>query len=198
MGYNVVLGVKPESKTSFLTHSFRKFYYSFLEKISNSPIIKNATGFGLYDKKVLDIVRKIDDPYPYFRGIISELGFDIKQINFVQNQRVAGVSKNNFYTLFDIAMLGIVNHSIVPLRISSFLGLVLGIFSILISCIFIVKKLISWNSFQMGIAPAVIGLFFVSGLILIFIGILGEYIASIHTYLQKRPIVVEKERINFD
>ena len=197
-GYKVVLGVKPESKTSKSMHFLRSLYYSFLEVISDSPVIKNATGFGLYDKKVLDIVREINDPNPYFRGIISNLGFDIKQISFIQKQRHVGKSKNNLYTLFDIAMLGIVNHSIIPLRVASLLGFFFGFLSILLSIIFIAMKLVSWNSFQMGIAPIIIGLFFVAGTILIFIGILGEYVASIHTYLQKRPVVVEKERINFD
>jgi glycosyltransferase involved in cell wall biosynthesis len=197
IGYKVVLGVKPESKTSKTLHILRTLYYSFLQKISDSIVIKNATGFGLYDKKIIDIVREINDPNPYFRGIISELGYEVKTIEFVQSNRLAGKSKNNFYTLFDLAMLGIVNHSILPLRIASLLGIVFGFFSFLISIIFFIFKLFFWDAFQMGIAPIVIGIFFVGGLILIGIGILGEYIASIHTYLRNRPIVVEKERINF-
>jgi dolichol-phosphate mannosyltransferase len=197
IGYKVVLGVKPESKTSKFSHFFRTLYYSFLDKISDSPVIKNATGFGLYDKSVLNIIREINDPHPYFRGIISELGYEVKTIEFIQNKRHKGKSKNNFYSLVDIAMLGIINHSILPLRISSFLGILFGFFSILISMIFLVIKLFFWNSFQLGIAPIIIGIFFVGGLILICIGILGEYIASIHTYLRNRPIVVEKERVNF-
>jgi|LakMenEpi03Aug12_release.lakeMendotaPanAssembly.Ray.scaffolds.fasta_scaffold340294_1 glycosyltransferase involved in cell wall biosynthesis len=196
-GYKVVWGVKPESETSYTLHFLRTLYYSFLQKISDSIVIKNATGFGLYDKKVLDIVREINEPNPYFRGIISELGYEVKTIKFLQNKRLAGKSKNNFYTLFDMAMLGIVNHSIIPLRVASFLGIVFGFLSFLLSIIFLIMKLLFWDSFQLGIAPILIGIFFVGGLILIGIGILGEYIASVHTYIRNRPIVVEKERINF-
>lgn len=196
-GYNVVLGVKPESETSKTLHFLRTLYYSFLQKISDSIVIKNATGFGLYDKKVLDIVREINEPNPYFRGIISELGYEVKTIKFLQNKRLEGKSKNNLYTLFDMAMLGIVNHSILPLRVASIFGILFGFSSFLLSIIFLIMKLLFWDSFQMGIAPILIGIFFVGGLILTGIGILGEYIASVHTYLRNRPIVVEKERINF-
>jgi glycosyltransferase involved in cell wall biosynthesis len=197
-GYKVAFGVKPESKDYFLLHQLRKFYYKFLEKISDVPIIKNATGFGIYDREVLDNIRKINDPYPFFRGIIADLGYEIKQIPFIQNKRTRGISKNNFLTLYDIGMLGIVNHSILPLRIASLFGFFVGGISFFVAFIFLILKLIYWNSFPLGISPIIIGMFLMFGLVFIFMGFIGEYVGSIHTYLQKRPIVVEKERINFD
>lgn len=197
-GFKVVLGVKPESKLNFINHQLRKAYYLFLNKISNVSIVKNSTGFGLYDREVLNEVRKINDPYPFLRGIIAELGYEVKQILFLQERRNAGHTKNNFYTLYDIGILGIISHSITPVRIASLVGFLVGSLSFIFALIFTILKLIYWNSFPLGISPIIIGMFFMFGLILIFIGFLGEYIGSIHTYLQKRPIVVEKERINFD
>jgi glycosyltransferase involved in cell wall biosynthesis len=196
-GFKVVLGVKPESKLNFINHHLRKMYYRFLNKISDVIIIKNSTGFGLYDKEVLSEVRKINDPYPFLRGIIAELGYEVKQIPFLQERRSRGYTKNNFYTLYDIGMLGIVNHSITPIRIASLLGFLVGGISLIFAFIFMILKIMYWNSFPLGISPIIIGMFFMFGLILIFIGFLGEYIGSIHNYLQKRPVVVEKERINF-
>jgi dolichol-phosphate mannosyltransferase len=197
-GFKVVLGVKPESKLNFINHQLRKAYYRLLNKISDVVIIKNSTGFGLYDKEVLNEVRKINDPYPFLRGIIAELGYEVKQIPFVQDLRLKGHTKNNFYTLYDIGMLGIINHSIMPIRIASLVGFLVGCTSLIFAFIFIFLKIMYWNNFPLGISPIIIGMFFMFGLILIFIGFLGEYIGSIHTYLQKRPIVVEKERVNFD
>lgn len=196
-GYKVVMAVKPVSKTNFITHRLRSAYYDLLDGISDVSIVKDATGFGLYDKVVLDHIREINDPYPYFRGIIAELGYEIKTIPFNQMRRLRGISKNNFYSLYDIAMLGIVSHSLVPIRLASFIGFTMGGISILIAFVFLILKLIYWTSFPLGVAPIVIGMFLMFGILLFFIGILGEYIGSIHTYLQKRPIVVEKERINF-
>jgi glycosyltransferase involved in cell wall biosynthesis len=197
-GYKLALCVKPESNDHFFMHQIRKAYYKLLNKISDVEIVNNATGFGIYDRLVLDYVRQINDPYPFLRGLIAELGFEIKQINFVQEKRYRGTSKNNFYTLFDIGMLGIVSHSVVPLRIASFFGFILGGVSLLMSLVFISIKLLRWNEFGMGIAPIIIGMFFLFGLILFFIGLLGEYLASVHLYVRRRPIVVEKERINFE
>ena len=146
---------------------------------------------------MLDQLRKIEDPYPFLRGLICELGYEVKTIPFVQPRRLRGITKNNFYTLYDIAMLGLVSHSKVPIRVAALIGFILGAVSILVAFIFLVLKIIFWDSFPLGYAPIVIGLFFLFGIQLFFIGILGEYIGSIHTYVQKRPIVVEKERINF-
>lgn len=197
-GYKLVMAIKPVSKGFAWTSAIREAYYRFLDGISDISILKDASGFGLYDREILDHLRKIDDPYPYLRGLICELGFEIKTIPFNQPRRLRGISKNNLYTLYDIAMLGIVSHSKMPIRIAAFAGFALGIISLFVAIVFAVLKLLFWNSFPLGIAPLVIGLFFLFGIQLMFIGILGEYIGSIHAYLQRRPVVVEKERINFD
>jgi len=197
-GYKLVLAVKPVSQTNRLVHLIRKLYYRGLDLISEVPIVKDTTGFGLYDRAVLDALRMIDDPYPYLRGLICELGYPVKTVSFNQPRRLRGVSKNNFYTLYDMAMLGIVSHSVVPLRLAAFFGFASGLLSILLGIVYIFVKLIFWSSFPLGIAPIVIGMFFMFGILLLFIGILGEYVASIHTYVRNRPVVVEKERINFD
>ena len=196
-GWKIVLAVKPSSKTNFLVHKMRRLYYQILDGIANVDLVKDATGFGLYDRMVLDQLRKIADPYPYLRGLICELGFPIKTIPFTQPRRERGISKNNFYTLFDIAMLGIVSHSLVPIRLASICGLVIGLLSFLVAVFYTVMKLLYWDSFPMGMAPIVIGIFLLFSLLFIFIGLLGEYIGSIHSYVKNRPIVVEKERINF-
>ena len=196
-GWKLVMAVKPVSKSSPLMHFLRKYYYKFLDNISDIEILKDATGFGIYDKKIIEHLKEINDPYPFLRGIICELGYPIKSIPFIQPRRLGGITKNNFYTLVDIAMLGLVSHSKVPIRIASLLGFLLGCVSILIALYFLVMKLILWDSFPLGSAPAIIGLFFMFGIQLFFIGILGEYIGSIHTHVRNRPIVVERERINF-
>ena len=175
-GYKVVLAIKPYSKGNRLLHQLRKSYYSMLDGISDVTQIKDATGFGLYDRTVLNEIRSINDPYPYFRGLIAELGYEVKAIPFTQPRRLRGVSKNNFYTLYDVAMLGITSHSKVPLRIATFVGFALGISSVMVALVFLVLKLLFWDSFSFALAPILIGLFFLFGVLLIFIGILGEYI----------------------
>ena len=154
------------------------------------------TGFGLYDQKFLNIVRLIDDPYPYFRGMVVEYGWNIKTIEYIQPKRIHGKTKNNFFTLYDIAMLGFVNHSKLPLRLSAFIGFFTAILSLLVALGYFIYKLIFWNNFEVGLAPLVIGVFFFGSVQLFFIGIIGEYIGAIHTQVRKRPLVVEKERIN--
>jgi glycosyltransferase involved in cell wall biosynthesis len=196
-GSKIVLATKPESKTSNWTNTVRKAYYRSLNEISNISLINDSTGFGLYDRVVIDQIKAIGDPYPYFRGLICELGYPIKLIRFDQPRRAKGITKNNFLSLYDVAMLGIVSHSKVPLRLASFIGFFMGFMSILSALLFFVLKIIYWDSFPVGVAPIIISLFFLFGIVMIFIGLLGEYIGSIHTYLQKRPIVVERQRINF-
>jgi dolichol-phosphate mannosyltransferase len=196
-GYKLVMATKPVSKGAAWVHALRKTYYRFLDGISDITLLADSTGFGLYDREVLNHLRRIDDPYPYLRGLICELGYEIKTIPFTQPRRLRGLSKNNFYTLYDIAMLGVVSHSKVPIRIAALVGFALGMTSVLVALVYLALKLLYWDSFPLGFAPVVIGLFFLFGIQLLFIGILGEYIASIHTYLQRRPVVVEKERINF-
>ena len=195
-GSKVVWGVKRVN--SFDINSIlRESYYKFLNKISNVNLINNANGFGLYDKCVIDHIRKINDPYPYFRGLVMELGYEVCLIDYDQVRRLSGKSKNNIFTLYDIALLGIIRHSTVPLRLASILGFLIGFTSLLVAFIFLVLKFLNWDYYPLGYAPIIIGLFLMFGIVLIFIGFLGEYINSILLHVQNRPIVVEKERINF-
>ena len=197
-GFKIVLGVKETSSESPIFFLVRNAYYNLVSKLSEVELLKNTTGFGLYDQKVIEIIRSIDDPYPYFRGLICDIGFEITLIPFHQPMRKRGFTKNNFYTLYDLAMLGITNHSKVPLRLATMTGFSVAIISLIVALVYFIYKLISWDNFQVGMAPLVIGLFFFSSVQLIFIGILGEYIGAIHTQVQNRPLVIEKERINFD
>lgn len=197
-GYKIVIGIKHKSKENPLMFAIRRFFYNLLASVSgNDATIKNFTGFGLYDQKFISILRELDDPYPYFRGLVTELGFDRFEIDYTQPQRAGGKTKNNFFTLYDMAMLGFTNHSKMPLRLSAFIGFFSAIISLLIAIVYFVYKLINWYEFQVGTAPMVIGVFFFSSVQLFFIGIIGEYIGAIHTQVRKRPLVIEKERINF-
>lgn len=196
-GFKVVVGVKEKSKESPLMFALRRLYYSIITRLSDIEQIPNFTGFGLYDKKIIEILRGIEDPYPYFRGLIAEVGFERTTIEFEQPKRKKGKTKNNFYTLFDMAMLGITNHSRIPLRLATMIGFAASLICILISVGYFAYKVIFWNSFSVGMAPLVIGFFFFASVQLFFIGLLGEYIGAILTQVQKRPIVIEKERINF-
>ncbi len=197
-GYKIVVGVKEKSEESPLFFAVRKFYYHLIGRLSEISLIKNFTGFGLYDRRVIEVLRQIDDPYPYFRGLICDIGFERAEIPYLQPVRRRGFTKNNFYTLYDMAMLGITNHSKVPLRLATMTGFTMAFLSLLVAFGYLLYKLIFWNTFTVGIAPLVIGLFFFGAIQLFFIGIIGEYIGSIHTQVLKRPLVVEKERINFD
>jgi glycosyltransferase involved in cell wall biosynthesis len=196
-GYPVVVGIKKDSRESHLMFSVRRLFYGLINRLSEIDLLSNFTGFGLYDRQVMEILRSIDDAYPYFRGLISDLGFEIALIEYVQPSRKSGRTKNNFFTLYDMAMLGITNHSKLPLRLATMLGFLTAFLSILVAFGYFIYKLIFWNSFSVGIAPLVIGFFFFSAVQLFFIGIIGEYIGSIHTQVLKRPLVIEKERINF-
>jgi len=197
-GYKTVLAVKPESEESSVMFGLRKAYYRLLARISDVPLVQNATGAGLFDRAVVDILRSIQDPYPYFRGLLCEIGFPIATVPFKQPRRKGGVTKNNFYTLYDIAMLGITNHSKVPLRLMTISGFLLALFSLLVAFSFFIAKLLYWDSFQLGTAPLLIGVFFFGAIQAFFIGLLGEYIGSIHTQVRNMPLVIEKERINFE
>jgi glycosyltransferase involved in cell wall biosynthesis len=196
-GYKVVAGVKTKSKENPIMFMVRKFYYKFINFISETKQLENFTGFGLYDRQVINEIKKIDDPYPYLRGLITEIGFDIAIVEYAQPKRKFGITKNNFYTLFDMAMLGFVNNSKVPLRLAIFMGMICSIICFLVGLAYLVYKLLFWDRFQLGMAPLVMGVFFFFSVQLFFIGILGEYIGAIYTQVRKRPLVVEKERINF-
>lgn len=196
-GFKKVVAVKPVSRDNALLFAMRKLYYSTLNRISEIPLIQNFTGFGLYDRSVIDYIKGLDDPYPYFRGLVSEVGFDTLIVEFEQPRRLRGVTKNNFYTLYDIAMLGITNHSKLPLRVATIGGFVMSALSLFTAFVYLVYKLIRWDEFAVGQAPLVIGLFFLFGVQMFFIGLLGEYVLAIHRHVLHRPLVVEKERINF-
>jgi len=197
-GFKIVIGTKYKSKENQLLFFIRKIFYNTISGISETEQVKNFTGFGLYDKTFVSILKTIDEPYPYFRGLITELGFERTEIPYVQPKREKGKTKNNFYTLYDIAMLGFINYSKLPLRLASFIGFAVSLLSFLIAMGYLIAKLIFWSTFSIGVAPLVIGLFFFGGVQLFFLGIIGEYIGAIFTQVKKRPLVVEKERINFD
>jgi len=196
-GHAVVCGVKPKSKENPLMFLVRRFYYRLLASCSETPQIQNFTGFGLYDRKVVEAMKKYHDPYPYFRGLISEIGFRRTEVPFVQATRKHGKTKNNFFTLYDMAMIGFVNHTKLPLRLAAFMGFVVAGLSMIAALIYFIYKLLYWDQFNVGLAPLVIGVFFFSSVQLIFIGIIGEYIGAIWTQVKNKPLVIEEERINF-
>jgi glycosyltransferase involved in cell wall biosynthesis len=196
-GYKIVKGVKAASEESPAMFAIRKLYYSLINSVSEVELTKNYTGFGLYDRRVIQVLRSIGEPYPYFRGLISEIGFEAAKIYYHQPSRRRGITSNNFYSLYDMAMLGITNHSKIPLRFATFLGFLMSIASLGVGAVYFIMKLIYWNQFSLGLAPLIIGLCIFSSVQLFFIGIIGEYIGSIYTQVRHRPLVVEKERINF-
>jgi polyisoprenyl-phosphate glycosyltransferase len=196
-GYKAVVGVKKNSQESPVLFAMRSAYYRILSRLSETELILDFTGYGLFDRKIIDILRSLDDPYPYFRGLIAEVGFECAKVEYFQPQRTRGITKNNFYTLYDLAMLGFTSHSKVPLRLAAMLGFLCAAISFLGSLFYLGYKLIYWDTFSVGMGPVVIGLFFIGSVQLFFLGIVGEYVGSIHTKVLKRPMVVEKERINF-
>ena len=197
-GYKVVVGVRAASAERPPMRWVRALYYTVIERLSEVPQVRNFTGFGLYDREVIEQVREIDDPYPYFRGLICDLGYRRAEITYSQPARRHGATKNNLYTLYDLAMLGVTNHSKVPLRLATMAGFLLSIVAIGVSVIYLVMKLLFWQTFSFGLAPVLIGIYFFGAVQLLFIGVMGEYVGSIHTQVYHRPLVVEKERINLD
>lgn len=197
-GYKIVIGIKNKSKESKFMYLARTIYYKMIDKMADIKHIEHFTGFGLYDKKFIDVLRRLDDPTPYLRGIVAELGFTRKEIPYEQQQRKFGKTKNNFFSLYDVGMLGITSYTKIILRLATFIGFFVGVISFFLSIIYLILKLIYWDSYPAGTAPILIGMFFLGSLQLFFIGILGEYIMNINTKVLKRPLVVEEERINFD
>lgn len=197
-GYAMVLCLKSASQENPLMFWIRTQYYKLVQRLSEIDTFENFTGFGLYDRKVVEAVRSFPDAYPYFRGMIAEIGLPYTTIQFLQPRRIRGITKNNFYTLYDMAMLGITNLSKVPLRAVTFLGFACGLLSVLVALSYLIYKLVFWQNFELGMAPLVIGLFFLGSVQLVSMGILGEYIGAIHTQVLKRPYVIEKERVNFE
>jgi glycosyltransferase involved in cell wall biosynthesis len=197
-GYKVVLGVKAATQESPLMFAIRRLGYSVIDRLSEVEQIRNNTGFGLYDKAFISVLRRLPDPYPYFRGIVAELGFKYATVPYTQPKRTRGVTKNNLYRLYDLGVQGIVNHSRIPLRVATILGFVSSLVSFVAAVVYLVMKLLFWYDLPIGVAPVIIGLFCVASVQLFFLGILGEYVGSIYTQVRNRPLVVEQERINFD
>ncbi|MGN0131727.1 MAG: glycosyltransferase family 2 protein [Lachnospiraceae bacterium] len=196
-GYKIVIGIKTSSKESKVMYAIRTVYYKLLNKFSGVEQIEHFTGSGLYDKDFIQILRDLKDPTPFMRGIVAELGYKRKEIPYEQPKRRAGKSKNNFYTLYDAAMLSITSYTKFGLRLCTFIGMFCGVVSIIIGLIYLIFKLIWWDRFAAGMAPVLIGMFFLGSLQLFFIGFIGEYISSINQRVMNRPLVVEEERINF-
>ena len=196
-GSKVVLGRRKRVSDSFFLKIIKFFYYNFICRISNHKMEKNVTGEGLYDKSVIDILRSIKDPYPYIRGLIFELGFKIDFVDFDQPIRNSGISKNNLYTLFDMGLLGVVKHSNILLRLMILFGFFFGVISLLIAIGFFFYKILFWNSFQLGLAPILVGFFGLTAIQIMIIGLIGEYISTVLSFSKNLPLVIEKERINF-
>ena len=196
-GNKIVLGEKISSEENKIKYNLRTLFYNLLNKISEFELPKNTTGSGIFDKSVIEKLKKVNDPYPYFRGLITELGEDIKTLKFKQPLRKAGKTKNNVLTLYDIGMLGIIKHSRKPLRFMTLLGFSASLVSLVIGLIYLFYKLFFWNSFTLGIAPIVIGIFIVSSIQITLLGLVGEYIGIILLHQRNMPLVIEKERINF-
>lgn len=197
-GFKIVAGVKTQSRESPLMAFARRSFYKLVDFLSESKQIRNFTGFGLYDRVVMDLVRDTGDHYPYLRGLVCEIGYPIAQVEYVRPGRARGISKNSLYDLYCQAMNGIVNQSKFPLRLATFVGFIMAIFSTLVALGYLFYKLLYWQSFRLGLAPLVIGMFFFSAVQLIFLGIIGEYLGAIHGRIFQKWLVIEKERVNFD
>jgi len=197
-GYKIVFAVKSGSDDGFLMKRIRALYYKLINQISDTNLIQNATGNGLYDKEVIDIIRHVGDPSPYLRGFLCEIGFPIGMVPYHHKNGQAGAANRNWYDLYDMAMLGIVSHSKLPLRIMTVGGFIVSLASLLCAFLYLFAKIIYWDTFSLGLVPMLIGIFFFGSVQTFFLGILGEYVISIHTQIIKIPLVIESERINFD
>jgi len=197
-GIPIVIAIKESSGENPVMFWIRKRFYRLVNRLSNAETYENFTGFGLYDRRVVDIIKALDDPYPYFRGLIAEIGLPHCEIPYQQPARKRGLTKNNLYTLYDLTMLAITNLSRVPLRLVTFTGFVSAFVCVVVSIIYLIYKLLYWSRFSAGIAPLVIGIFFLISIQLVSIGILGEYIGSVLTQVQHRPYVIERERVKFE
>jgi glycosyltransferase involved in cell wall biosynthesis len=197
-GYKVVLGVKQNSAESSLSFRLRRWGYALIDRLSEVKQVRDSTGFGLYDSAFVRVLRRLPDPYPYFRGIVAELGFRYATITYAQPSRKSGVTKNNIYSIYDLGVQGIVNHSKIPLRVATLLGFFSSVVSLMTAAVYFVLKMLFWYNLPIGVAPVIIGLFCVASVQLFFLGVLGEYIGSIYTQVRNRPLVIEAERINFE
>lgn len=196
-GYKIVIGIKNKSQENKLLYFLRSCYYKIIKKLSSTEQIEHFTGFGLYDKDFIEVLKDLDESTPFLRGIVAELGFKRKDICYEQQKRKAGKTHNNFYTLYDAAMLSITSYTKAGLRLATFLGMGIGIISFIVAIVYLIMKLIYWDRFAAGMIPILIGICFLGAIQLFFIGILGEYILSINARVMKRPLVIEEKRINF-
>jgi glycosyltransferase involved in cell wall biosynthesis len=197
-GFPIVAAIKSSSDEHGLMYRIRTSYYRLVARLTNVRILEHFTGFGLYDRSVIERIRTgFPDPFPYFRGMIAELGLPVAKVFYNQSGRERGIASNNFYSLYDFAMLGITNLSKVPLRLVIFGGFISALLSFAVGMFYLVYKLVFWSSFTVGVAPVVLGMFFLGSVQLIALGIIGEYVGAIHTTVLNRPLVTEKERINF-
>jgi polyisoprenyl-phosphate glycosyltransferase len=197
-GNEVVCATYTSQKGKFLIKTLRGLYYAIMNKFSETPHIENFTGPGLYDRKFIDALKKYTEPDPYLRGLVGEIGFNQSFVRYTKRPRTAGVSKYKLYALYNVAVAGIINHSKVPIRLTTFLGWFVAFLSILCGFGYFIAKLLWWDYFSLGLAPLVIGLFFISAVQLISIGVLGEYVVATLTQTKNKPHVIERERINFD
>lgn len=197
-GYKIVIGIKTKSKESKFMYLFRSLYYKMMKKYSDTDQIEQFTGFGLYDKDFINVLKTLDDPEPYMRGIVAELGYERKEIPFTQPKRLRGKTSNNFHRLFDAAMLGITSYTRVGVHMATIFGFIISGLSFIVAIIYIILKLCNWNSFQAGIVPLIIGVFFLGGMQMFFIGFVGEYILNMNARLMHRPLVVVEEKLNFE
>lgn len=197
-GYKIVIGIKTSSKENRLMYWLRSCYYKTIKKLSDVEQIEHFTGSGLYDREFIEVLRSLDDPTPFLRGIVAELGYRRKEIPYEQPRRRAGKTHNNFYRLYDAAMLSVTSYTKAGLRLATIFGSICAVVSMLIALVYLVMKLIWWDRFPAGMAPMLIGMLFLESVQLFFIGFLGEYIMSINQRVMKRPLVIEEERINFN
>ena len=197
-GYKIVIGRKTKSQESKLVYFLRGCYYKLIRKMSSVEMIEQFTGFGLYDKSFVDTMRNLKDPIPFIRGIVAELGPERKEIEYEQPKRRAGKTHNNWYSLFDAAMLSFTSYTKVGMRVAEFFGFLTAALSFIIGIIYLIAKLVNWYAFAAGYAPIIIAVFFMGGIQLAFLGFIGEYILSINTRVMNRPLVVEEKRINFE
>lgn len=196
-GYKIAIGVKEESYEGFILKRLKKIYYDMIDKFSNIKQIKMFTGFGLYDRSFINILKELDDPTPFIRGIVAELGFRRKEIKFKQGIRREGKTSNNFYTLFDAAMLSFTSYTKIGLRLATLIGGFTMLISFIIAIVYLIMKLLWWDRFIAGMIPMLLGMLFIGSVQIFFIGMLGEYILTINQRVMKRPLVIEEERINF-
>lgn len=197
-GYKIVIGIKNASQENRIMYWLRGCYYKMIKRLSDVEQIEQFTGFGLYDSRFVDVLRNLDDPTPFLRGIVAELGFRRKEISYEQPKRRAGKTSNNFYRLYDAAMLSITSYTKVGLRLATIFGSICSAISMVVALVYLVMKLMYWDRFLAGMAPLLIGVCFLGSVQIFFIGLVGEYILSINSRVMKRPLVVEEERLNFD